>query len=544
MTNKTTKKALLLSSLSMLLCFAMLLGTTFAWFTDSVTSSNNIITAGNLDVAMYWADGTENPAAANWTDASAGAIFNYDNWEPGYVDVKHIKIANEGTLALKYQVAIIANGAVSELSDVIDVYYADPAAQVEYRTDLSDANKIGTLAEVLAGMATTAYGELPAGKNHTITLAMKMQEEAGNEYQGLAIGSSFSVQLVATQLTYEGDSFGTDYDESAKYPWDGSVGEVPGETENVITVSNATELAAFAEAVRGGNTYSGKTVKLANSIDLNNKNWTSIGTLAFDRDNSGSFSNIKAFKGTFDGQGNTIYNLKASSVTGGALFGAVDGATIKNLNVKNVNITGDNTVAAIVGFARNSTITNCHVSGEINLVADWAYVAGIVAYGYVNVSDCSVIADGTGVIKSENRNAVGAICGWVNETSSGGIRNCVAKNLKITGWANVGAIAGYVGYGNTIDSCSAENITLTKTRDGGNPSIGLATGGWLYKATVGTTITNNTFKNITLNGNAKEYAAKNTIYGSEYYGETDVTKLVVNNNTLTGVTDNITLYTP
>ena len=219
MTNKTTRKALLLSTLSLVLCFAMLLGTTFAWFTDSVTSSGNIITAGNLDVAMYYADGTEAvPDDSGWTDASTGAIFDYDNWEPGYVDVKHIQIANEGTLALKYQVAIVATGEVSALADVIDVYYADPAAQVEYRTDLSDANKIGTLAEVLAGMATTAYGELPAGKNHTITLAMKMQEEAGNEYQGLSIGSSFRVVLNATQLAAEEDSFDETYDENAKLP--------------------------------------------------------------------------------------------------------------------------------------------------------------------------------------------------------------------------------------------------------------------------------------------------------------------------------------
>ena len=59
MTNaKSTKKALIASVLSLVLCFTMLLGTTFAWFTDSVTSSNNIIKAGNLDVEMYWADGT------------------------------------------------------------------------------------------------------------------------------------------------------------------------------------------------------------------------------------------------------------------------------------------------------------------------------------------------------------------------------------------------------------------------------------------------------------------------------------------------------
>ena len=104
MTNvKTTKRALISSVVALLVCFSMLIGTTYAWFTDSVTSAGNVIKTGNLDVEMYWADGTQAvPSDENgWTDASTGAIFDYDNWEPGYIQVRHIKIANEGSLALK-----------------------------------------------------------------------------------------------------------------------------------------------------------------------------------------------------------------------------------------------------------------------------------------------------------------------------------------------------------------------------------------------------------------------------------------------------------
>ena len=219
MTNtKSTKGALLTSSISILLCVAMLLGTTFAWFTDSATSSGNIIKAGNLDVTLHYADGTKAVPAVDsteWKDASTEAIFNYENWEPGYVDVKHIKIANVGSLALKYQVAIVSNGKVSKLSDVIDVYYADPAVRVAERTDLTDSNKIGTLTEVLANMPNTAYGELKEGEFHTITLALKMQESAGNDYKNLSIGSDFKVVVSATQLDAELDSFGDGYDKDA-----------------------------------------------------------------------------------------------------------------------------------------------------------------------------------------------------------------------------------------------------------------------------------------------------------------------------------------
>ena len=220
MTNtKNTKRALLSSVLALFLCFAMLLGTTYAWFTDSVTSAGNIIQSGTLDIEMYWAEGTKDPSAADttWTDASTGAIFNNDKWEPGYVEVRHIKIANEGTLALKYQIKIVANGEVSDLADVIDVYYVDPAQQIADRTDLTDDNKLGTLTDVLANLANTANGELPAGENDTITLALKMQESAGNEYQNKSIGSDFSVILMATQLTAETDSFDDQYDFDATY---------------------------------------------------------------------------------------------------------------------------------------------------------------------------------------------------------------------------------------------------------------------------------------------------------------------------------------
>ena len=114
MKTRSTKRALMLSLLSLMLCVSMLIGSTYAWFTDSVTSTNNIIKSGKLDVEMYWAEGKADPAdtATAWTDASNGAIFNNDKWEPGYTEVRHIKIANEGTLALKYQLNILPNGPV------------------------------------------------------------------------------------------------------------------------------------------------------------------------------------------------------------------------------------------------------------------------------------------------------------------------------------------------------------------------------------------------------------------------------------------------
>lgn len=224
MTNmKTTKRALVSSALALFLCFAMLLGTTYAWFTDEVSSEGNIIQTGTLDVIMEYADGTVAPDAATWNDAAKGKIFNYDNWEPGYVDAKHIKITNVGSLALNYYLRVTADSEVSKLADVIDVYYFANATALE-RANVEDGVLLGTLADIMGtakNISNKVKGTLvPAGKETTdlnssvtLTLALKMQEDAGNEYQNLSIGvDGFAVELIATQATFEEDAFDDQYD--------------------------------------------------------------------------------------------------------------------------------------------------------------------------------------------------------------------------------------------------------------------------------------------------------------------------------------------
>ena len=238
MSNKATKRALLTSVLALLLCVSMLVGTTYAWFTDSVTSTNNIIKSGNLDVAMEWANGKEDPANANWADASTGAIFNNDLWEPGYTEARHIKISNKGTLALRWELSIVPNGAVSNLADVIDVYAiglnylsntaaALNAKQVTDRDALEGFTYVGNLAELInSGIITDS---LLASEAMSFTLVLKMREDAGNEYQNLSIGTDFSIKLFATQFDYEKDSFDKNYDKLA-----GKTVVTPGNAQEAI----------------------------------------------------------------------------------------------------------------------------------------------------------------------------------------------------------------------------------------------------------------------------------------------------------------------
>ena len=223
---RSPKNSLIMSALSLLLCASMLIGTTFAWFTDSVTSTGNIIKSGTLDVTLeYIEDAAKDPQTAadtEWKNAAEGAIFNYSNWEPGFVQTRHIKIENEGTLALKYKVNVVPVGTTEQdgvrLSDVIDVYYLDPGQAISGRADLDTLTPAGTLTQMLDGLDTSGAGVLKAGEKEVLTIALKMQESAGNEYQNKWIGEEFAVQLLATQVEYENDSFDNTYDKNAVFP--------------------------------------------------------------------------------------------------------------------------------------------------------------------------------------------------------------------------------------------------------------------------------------------------------------------------------------
>ena len=122
--SKNTKRALLASVLSVVLCAAMLIGSTFAWFTDSVTSGGNQIVAGNLKADLIHVDdGTEVSIKENPTHK----IFEYDKWEPGYTVMETLKVVNKGNLALKFRLDAVAAGATTgptgeKLADVIDVW--------------------------------------------------------------------------------------------------------------------------------------------------------------------------------------------------------------------------------------------------------------------------------------------------------------------------------------------------------------------------------------------------------------------------------------
>ena len=221
---KNTKRSLTLSLVSLMLCFAMLFGTTYAWFTDSVSSTGNKIISGKLKLDLEVLDKTTD----QWHSIkdSKEPLFNNRNWEPGYTEVTILKIENEGNLALKWVAKFVSETELSILADVIDVYVLPSDTELEYPTgrELVGYTKVGTVKDFVNTMAQTTKGVLyPEGSADGVSvsylgIALKMQETAGNVYQKMSLGGSFDIQILATQQSYENDSFGNDYDSGATFP--------------------------------------------------------------------------------------------------------------------------------------------------------------------------------------------------------------------------------------------------------------------------------------------------------------------------------------
>ena len=195
MTNrKSTKRALLGSVMAMVLCLAMLVGATFAWFTDTASTGVNKIQAGNLDVQLVDENGNslegktlEFKKAANAAEGEAVL------WEPGCTyELPAVYVKNNGNLALKYKVAITGINGSAKLNEVIDWTIND--------ADLSADHSLS------AGATSEA-----------LTIKGHMQESAGNDYMNESI-DGIAITVYATQDAVESDSFTNQYDENAAYP--------------------------------------------------------------------------------------------------------------------------------------------------------------------------------------------------------------------------------------------------------------------------------------------------------------------------------------
>jgi len=226
---KANKRALLLSALAIVLCIAMLVGTTYAWFTDTATTGVNKIQSGKLRISLIDDDGNSlEGKTIRWTRKAASGkgseIINENGlplWEPGATYcTEWFNIRNDGNLALKYKVTVNGFTGDTKLLDVLEFSFVlssvnVPGGMIVIKSLDEFNNYTGYLLPASEGIVTDNDETHP--ENVSIRITAKMKADAGNEYQDLSL-EGIGVTVVATQYTYEKDSFNDQYDKNATYP--------------------------------------------------------------------------------------------------------------------------------------------------------------------------------------------------------------------------------------------------------------------------------------------------------------------------------------
>ena len=292
---KATKRALLTSVMALVMCVVMLVGTTFAWFTDTASTAVNKIVAGNLDVDIVDKNGDSlDGKSLSFKDVNGKTDIL---WEPGATfNLDSFKIVNKGNLAFKYKVIISGVNGSAKLLEAIDfTINGQPLADWD-----------GILLPV--GKEPIADKEV-VGETDFITISGTMKKEAGNEYQGLSI-DGIGITVYATQYTHENDSYDNTYDEDATYGTGATIIGLKGTYDSLTAAAKAWR-ESKGVATSGGN-MGGHPADLT-SVD--SISWVISGSV-----------------GTGDGTG--VVGTSGSLLSGGYIYPSV---AINNVYIKGVN---------------------------------------------------------------------------------------------------------------------------------------------------------------------------------------------------------------
>ena len=318
-----TKKALRGSLFALFLCIVLLIGTTFAWFTDTASTGVNKIQAGNLDVELqYNHNGTWKNAEGQTLDfqKAAGKESEAILWEPGCTyKLPEIRVINKGNLALKYTMKVTGVEGDQKLNEVIDWTIDDKAL-------------------------TDTEGNLKANEtSNPMTIQGHMQESAGNEYQGLSI-DGISITVYATQDTVESDSFDNQYDKDARVKADSetAIREAMKKAGSVITVTDEIKPSETLVADKKDITLNMNGKTIVNDTDLWEKgsayNWSLVSAQngsSLTIEGNGTFkakendcyavdvqdgSNVVIKNGTFVGNIHAVYVQKGTAIIEGGTY--------------------------------------------------------------------------------------------------------------------------------------------------------------------------------------------------------------------------------
>jgi len=488
MTNKSTKRALLASIMALLLCFTMLLGTTFAWFTDSVTSATNKIVAGNLDVELYHTNGTDTNEPVGDTTTLFDEVAL---WEPGAMVWEKLTVKNNGSLALKYNLSV----TITDISTVGEKSLADALKVAVMDKQPTRENVVDAATQRLATFKLASDSALTPGDSDEFYVAIYWAPSANdNDYNvaGEQLYAKLGVTLVATQATVEEDAFGKDYDADAEYPsfvdtWDGTADTSwYNDTDTDFSLNTAEQLAGLAELVDGGNAFAGKTIKLDADMDLyaEDENGDPISFEPI-----GSFSDNEAFEGTFDGQGHTISDLHQNGWAlqngywdgpeyGMGLFSLVENAVIKNINFDGASLPSEaNIMGVVAGGAANCVFENISITDAYLGNHSW-YSGGVIGWaeGDVKLINCDI--DANSVVSSQwgdFNNANGGLIGGIDPAATIYLKDCdvtcvidayndVTSAYEWYSYRNCGMLIGDTGQkydpdGDNVGDAIAPNVT-------------------------------------------------------------------------------------
>jgi hypothetical protein len=511
--------------------------------TNSFSVQVDLVKGQKYDI-FFWADCGEDDSPYEFTGKSVNVSYeenlaSNNEKRDAFYAVKKEFTATSGTAEVElyrpfaqlniattdYAVAQAANITVSDVQVTTKVY---PTFDL--------VNGVGSGAEVEKTFAAAPILEedFPIestdGKTYTY-LAMNYLLSGDTETVGLVIstkgGSDIPVSIsnVPFKANYRTNIVGSfltnsqDFDVIIKpgfsepdkniSVWDGSSLEMPNiDTEsNTATIDNAAQLAGFAALVNG--TWSGDNVTrtnvdytsmdftLTDNIDLGGKEWTPIGN---------SYNEV-FYSGSFDGNGKTISNLK---ITKGqfdntvienkdvALFGAIKNASIKNLTIQNVDVSGCLQVGALVGYAYagDIEIDNITVKGSVKINAA-CYTGTVIARNYFNtdvkVSNVTIDVTEDSFIRAYHEKNWGSNVGGVVGHSDANIElSNVHSDIAVEGNASyVGGIIGLLNAGNVIEnSSSSGNVKAIYHPLAKQYTIGGIAGAWLANATSPVTVSN------------------------------------------------------
>ncbi len=475
MKSKNTKHALFMSILSVMLCIAMLIGSTFAWFTDNVTSGKNKIIAGNLDVELEYAtafDDEGNPTAWESVEGKTDLFSTDPVWEPGHTEVVMLKVRNAGSLALKYCLAVEKTAEVSSynvnneifnLSDYL-VFNKTTDSQLKSReaywnADLEDQvlnDGVKNSNPSFSGL-NIPDTTLEVGAEEIFSVAIYMPTSVGNEanwHQRYSWTQAPSIELGlnlrATQVPHENDSFGPNYDADAVYEWNGKDSDTEwyNAEQTEFKLDTPAALNGLKELRQQRESFVGKTITLGADMDL--------------KENSLS---ISGFDGTFDGNGHEIKGVKSTLFT--SPKGTADNFTV----VKNVTVTGNTTSAMIASSPSYVTFENITVNGTVNVTSKQGALISSIILNSGAEGDIVKIIDCVNNASVNATTQAGGIIGYVRVPYLGTsdntvlIQNCI-NNGAVSANDYNGGILGY-GANVVIKGCYNTGDISAKNNLGG-----------------------------------------------------------------------------